>query len=110
MVFSGWGYWAFDQNRQRPTSRIEDFIGAITDFSETFDVIVADSNIVAYQTTMKGTQTGTMGGLPPSGKEFVCVNIIIQRFEEGKIAESWVSWDNVAVLTQLGFFPPPAKP
>ena len=32
------------------------------------------------------------------------------HIENGKIAESWVSWDNVAMLSQLGFFPPPPAP
>lgn len=86
---------------------VGDFIASVSDFSEIFDVIVADSDKVAYVTTMSATHTGTMGGLPASGKKFTCVNIIIQRFEDGKIAESWVSWDNVAMLSQLGFFPPP---
>jgi predicted ester cyclase len=48
-----------------------------------------------------------MGDLPASGKEFMLKNIVIQRIEDGKIAETWISWDNVAMLTQLGFFPPP---
>lgn len=87
---------------------VGDFISAVSNYSETFDVIVADSDKVAYVTTMAGTQSGPMGGLPASGKPFTCVNIIIQRFEAGKIAETWVSWDNVAMLSQLGFFPPPA--
>jgi hypothetical protein len=30
----------------------------------------------------------------------------IFRLEEGKIAELWVEWDNLATLTQLGHFPP----
>ncbi|MFH1699686.1 MAG: ester cyclase [Candidatus Zixiibacteriota bacterium] len=88
---------------------VSDFISAVSDFSETIDVIVADSDKVAYVTTMKGTQTGVMGELPASGKTFTCVNIIVHRFEDGKIAESWVSWDNVAMLSQLGFFPPPSQ-
>lgn len=87
---------------------VKDFISAVSDYNETFDVIMADSDKVAYVTTMTGTQTGPMGGLPASGKPFKCVNIIIQRFEGDKIAETWVSWDNLAMLEQLGFFPPPA--
>jgi len=86
---------------------VGDFISAITDFNETFDVIMADSDKVAYVTTMTGIQTGSMGGLPATGKKFSVVNIIIQRFENGKIAETWVSWDNLAMLSQLGLFPPP---
>ncbi len=85
---------------------VKDFLIAVPDITETIDLMFADSDKVAYITTMKGTQTGTMDGLPPSGKEFTCVNIIIQRLEDGKIAETWISWDNVAILTQLGFFPP----
>lgn len=88
---------------------VGDFISAVSDFSETIDVIVADSDKVAYVTTMNATQTGPMGGLPATGKTFECVNIIIQRFENGKIAETWVTWDNVAMLSQLGFFPPPSQ-
>jgi len=47
-----------------------------------------------------------MGDLPASGKSFTLVNLIIHRLEDGKIAETWVSWDNVAMLTQLGHLPP----
>jgi len=85
---------------------VGEFISAVSDFSETFDVIVADSDKVAYVTTMTATQTGPIGELPASGKTFTCVNIIVQRFEDGKIAETWVTWDNLAMLSQLGFFPP----
>ena len=84
----------------------KDFYAAVSDYSETLDVILADSDKVAYVLTMKAKQTGPMSGLPVSGKVFECVNIIIQRFENGKIAETWVSWDNMAMLSQLGFLPP----
>ena len=67
--------------------------------------MIAEGDKVAYVSTISGTQTGPMGGLPASGKDFTLVNIIIQRLEDGKIAETWVSWDNVAMLTQLGFMP-----
>jgi predicted ester cyclase len=50
-----------------------------------------------------------MGGFPATGKEFTLDNIIIQRLENGKVAETWVSWDNVAFLSQLGLMPPPAQ-
>jgi steroid delta-isomerase-like uncharacterized protein len=86
---------------------IKEFLDAVPDLHETTDLMMAEEDKVAYITTMTGTQTGPMGGLPASGKKFTIVNLIIHRFEDGKIAETWVSWDNVAMLTQLGFFPPP---
>jgi len=87
---------------------VADFLNAVPDCNDEIEFIIADSNMVAYVTTTTGTQTGPMGDLPPSGKKFMLKNIVIQRIENGKIAETWISWDNVAMLTQLGFFPPPA--
>ena len=48
---------------------------------------------------------GDMGDLPASGKTFTLVNIIIQRLENGKVDETWVSWDSVSMLSQLDFMP-----
>jgi len=91
---------------------VADFSHAVPDCNDKIDFILADSNLVAYVTTTTGTQTGPMGNLPASGKKFTLKNIVIQRIENGKIAETWISWDNVAMLSQLGFFPPsePDKP
>jgi predicted ester cyclase len=85
---------------------VADFVNAVSDCKDEIDFIIADSNMVAYVTTTTGIQTGPMGDLPASGKEFMLKNIVIQRIEDGKVAETWISWDNVAMLTQLGFFPP----
>lgn len=85
---------------------IADFLRAVPDCNDEVQFIIADSNMVAYVTTTTGTQTGPMGDLPASGKTFTLTNLVIHRFEDGKIAETWVSWDNVAMLTQLGHFPP----
>jgi steroid delta-isomerase-like uncharacterized protein len=86
---------------------VADFVNAVSNCKDEIEFIIADSNMVAYVTTTTGIQTGPMGDLPASGKEFMLKNIVIQRIENGKIAETWISWDNVAMLTQLGFFPPP---
>lgn len=87
-----------------------DFLKAAPDVNDSILFLMAENNMVAYVTNMTGTQTGVMGGLPPSGKKFEVTNIVIHRFSNGKIAETWVSWDNVAMLTQLGLFPPSAPP
>ena len=86
---------------------VADFVNAVSNCRDEIDFIIADSNFVAYVTTTTGTQTGPMGDLPATGRDFMLKNLVIQRIENGKIAETWISWDNVAMLTQLGLFPPP---
>lgn len=84
---------------------IEEFIEAVPGYEDSLSNMIADGDRVAYVSTMTGTQTGPMGGFPATGKSFTLVNIIMQRLEDGKIVETWVSWDNVAFLSQLGLLP-----
>lgn len=84
---------------------IEEFLVAVPVHQDSLSNMFARGDRVAYISTLTGTQTGPMGEFPASGKSFTLVNIIIQRLENGKVAETWVSWDNVAFLSQLGFMP-----
>jgi len=86
---------------------IQDFRTAVPEYEDTITQMIAQGDKVAYVSTLKGVQTGPMGDLPAMGKEFTLANIIIQRLEDGKVAETWISWDNVAFLSQLGHFPQP---
>lgn len=88
---------------------LEDFLVAAPGYRDSLSNMFAQGDRVAYVSTISGTQTGPMGGLPASGKSFNLDNIIIQRLADGKIVETWVSWDNVAFLSQLGFMPQPAS-
>jgi predicted ester cyclase len=81
------------------------YSAAIPNYYEEIDIIMADGDKVAIVTTGRGTQTGQMGPYPATGKKFMIKNFGIFRIENDKIAESWVSWDNVAFLTQLGLMP-----
>jgi predicted ester cyclase len=75
----------------------------------TFDHVVAEGNLVAFHGTYVGTQKGPMGPFPPSNKQMSVEIAGVQRFENGKVAEMWVTWDNVAALIQLGHLPPPIQ-
>jgi predicted ester cyclase len=83
------------------------------DYHETIEFGFGEGDYVAAYITVSGTQKGPMGPFPPNGKVMDCKVVGIQRFENGKIAETWVTWDNLATLVQLGHLPPPpgaAKP
>ncbi|HKI84695.1 MAG TPA: ester cyclase [Candidatus Krumholzibacteria bacterium] len=88
---------------------LHEWMKAIPDYTDTISNMIADGDRVAYVSTMKGTQTGQLGEIPASGKSFTLVNIVMQRLENGKVVETWVSWDNIALLRQLGVFPGPGE-
>ena len=70
--------------------------------------LIAEGDLVAFWAIYKGTQTGQMGTFPPSNKYVELDFSGYHRLENGKIAETWITWDNIAFLSQLGHFPPVA--
>jgi predicted ester cyclase len=72
----------------------------------TIDHAVAEGDFIGFHGTYVATQKGPMGPFPPSNKQVSLEIVGLQRIENGKLAEMWVSWDNLAALTQLGYFPP----
>jgi predicted ester cyclase len=73
------------------------------------EMLIAEGDLVAGLFTFAATQEGTMGPFPATGKKVDLKYLGILRFEDSKIAEMWVEWDNLSMLTQLGHFPPPEK-
>ena len=69
-------------------------------------MLVAEGDLVAFWATYSGTQTGQMGPFPPTGKSAELDFSGVHRLENGKVVETWVTWDNITILSQLGHFPP----
>ncbi len=84
---------------------IKEHFVAFPDYQEEIVQIMADGDRVCIVTRGKATNTGPIGEIAPTNKEVVIINFGIFLFEDGKIVEMWVSWDNVAFLRQLGLFP-----
>lgn len=84
------------------------FLATMPDQHITIESMVAEGDRVAVLATYAGTQTGPMGDIPATGRTVELRFLAIFRIADGMIAELWVEWDNVAMLTQLGLFPPPA--
>ena len=83
------------------------FLVGFPDQRVTVQQLVAEDDYVAARATYSGTQTGPMGEFAATGKTVESPFLALFRIEGGRIAELWVEWDNVAMLTQLGLFPPP---
>ncbi len=75
------------------------------DYHEEPELLVGEGRYVAWRSVGTGTMKGAMGPFPPSGRVMRIVIMGMHRFEHGRVAETWTSWDNVAALTQLGLMP-----
>jgi steroid delta-isomerase-like uncharacterized protein len=82
------------------------FLSSFPDQHVRLERLIAEGNLVAALTTYSGTQTGPMGDFAATGKAVQAPFLAMFRIEAGEIAELWVEWDNVAMLSQLGLFPP----
>lgn len=63
---------------------------------------VGEGDSVATHWRFSATQTGTYEGLAPTGKAVSWTGMQIDRFENGRIRESWVSWDKYTMFEELG--------
>ena len=80
---------------------------SVPDAIQELDKIFAAGDMVAVRMRYLGTQTGQLGPFPPSGKSIDLPYIGMLRIEGGQVAEIWVEWNNLEMLTQIGYFPPP---
>jgi steroid delta-isomerase-like uncharacterized protein len=86
-----------------------EFVNAyLTGFPEgaiTVDHQIAEGDLVATRWTGRGTNTGELMGMPPTGKQVTVEGITYSRIADGKAREEWVSWDTLALMQQLGAVP-----
>lgn len=75
---------------------------AFPDSHQTLKHVIAEGNMVAAWATYEGTQTGALGPFPASGKRMQVDFAAVFRVENDRLAELWVTWDNLAALAQLG--------
>ena len=97
-------------SREEFTQLQDSFLTSFPDQRVIVEQLIAEGDYVAGRARYTGTQTGPMGEFPATGRRVDAPFLAFFRIEAGRIAELWVEWDNVAMLTQLGLFPPPAPP
>ncbi len=66
---------------------------------------VAEGDTVVTRWNSRSTHTGEFMQLAPTGKQLVVGGISINRIAEGKIVETWVQFDQLGMLQQLGAVP-----
>jgi steroid delta-isomerase-like uncharacterized protein len=69
--------------------------------------LIEEGDKVVSHITYRGTHTGDMMGIPPTGKSVTVSAMIIDQFADGKIVESWRLFDQMGMMQQLGVIPTP---
>ena len=91
------------------TEGIRQFLTAIhntyDDYSLTPHNFVVDDNFVAYNFTVEGEHTKSVGELDPTHNYVEFDGVYLARIEEGKIVEAWNHFDAMSLLNQLGQLP-----
>jgi hypothetical protein len=82
-----------------------DFCDAFPDIHATVDDIVVEGDKVAARFTLTGTQKGEFIGIPATNKKVTAWMLQIDRFAGGKCVESWVRFDTLGFMQQLGVAP-----
>ncbi len=80
---------------------------AFPDHRTTIEDLVAEGDKVVKRWTWRGTQTGELNGIPPTGRQVILAGIDILRVADGQIQEIWWGYDMLGVLQQLGVMPEP---
>jgi steroid delta-isomerase-like uncharacterized protein len=84
-------------------SEVTEWRQAYSDYENEIGDIFADGNKVAVRFTFRGTNDGPWGEHPPTGQKIEGTEMLIWRFKNGKVVETWEEFDSLGFMQQLGF-------
>jgi predicted ester cyclase len=82
------------------------FRTAFPDLTYTVEEEMAERDLVLTRFSARGTNRGPFLGAPPTGRVVTYTGLDLNRIKDGKIVESWVNYDALGLLQQLGLLPP----
>jgi len=71
--------------------------------------LIAEGDKVGVRWTARGTHTGQLGDIPPTGKQATITGISVLTIAGGKVAAQNTNWDTLGMLQQLGVVPAPGQ-
>ena len=78
---------------------------AFPDLKFKIDHMIDADDFVTTRYTSTGTHKGELRGIAATNKTIRVEGVVINRISRGKIAESWVIWDALGLMQQLGATP-----
>ncbi len=81
------------------------FRTAFPDLTYSVEEELAERDLVMTRFAARGTNLGPFLGHKPTGRVVAYTGFDLNRIERGRIVESWVNYDALALLQQLGLVP-----
>lgn len=88
-------------------ARFKDLFVAYPDFHAQVNFVVSHADTIVAETTITGTNSGTMMGMPPTNKQIHVDDMDVVRIVNGKAVEHWGFVEEMKMMQQLGLMPPP---
>jgi steroid delta-isomerase-like uncharacterized protein len=106
------GYRRHQPNMVMPVESekdLEQLIGmyraGVPDLDIRIQHIVGEGDWIYTRVICKGTHTGELAGIPPTGKSLEFTASDIFQMADGKVVESWHNVDDLGLLQQIGVIP-----
>jgi steroid delta-isomerase-like uncharacterized protein len=87
----------------------EVFFPAFPDQHWTIEEQIAEGDKVLTHFTWRGTHRGEFAGIPPTNGRVEVWGMALDRMANGKVVESRILMDQMGMLQQMGFMPPPGR-
>ncbi|HEX6710702.1 MAG TPA: ester cyclase [Rubrobacter sp.] len=83
--------------------------GAYPDTHFTIEDQIAEGDHVVTRWKGQGTHRGELMGIPPTERLVTVTGVEVDRVSGGKIEETWVNYDALGMMQQLGAIPTPGR-
>jgi steroid delta-isomerase-like uncharacterized protein len=95
----------FGRGPESEKKRATLYRSAFPDLRLTIEDVISEDDTVMTRWSCNGTHKGDLSGIAPTGKHFTISGITVSRLSNGKVAESYVNWDALGLMQQLGVVP-----
>jgi steroid delta-isomerase-like uncharacterized protein len=82
---------------------------AFPDIDWVMEEMVAEGELVFSRFTWSGTHSGTFLGIPATGRRVNVPGMVLDRVVAGRMAESRILMNSMAMMQQLGVIPAPPE-
>lgn len=91
--------------RTQVQAALDGYRAAFPDMVFTVDDEINGGDKIVLRWHANGTNTGSLFGIPPTGKSIRMSGTSVFRIESGRVVEDWVEEDALGLMQQLGLVP-----